>query len=663
MTTIKLGNSINDFKQLVSKFEAKEQDLKDVPKKLIDEFGYSCLANSLMFKEPQIPKYDEEGISEYMKTHKFKTIKSLVDYVNSFKNDIDKLFAIFSWEALNIEYDVKLFFSGQHKQTSLNEVFKTKKAVCAGYALFFREMANKANIDRNRFRIEEYSNLAKAFGFDDLNPPKEVKSDHASIYLEIDGVPFIAEPTWAAGSLMDDHKFKWDYNPKLFLIPLYKSLCDHYPCDQAQKLLTFNFPYSDFLKSCKVEPFGRYLKTESNPYVNFESKDGYVEQTYSCTGPIDFASFKIYQLKENTLYEIRADSISSYQIVQSQLPKHPERCRFKTSIAFPDKGFYKVDLYLDKPHILTYFVNCLTKSSLSAELNYNSFHESKFVPIAPTRILTQVKNGYAIIRFAVIPKRSDLIWDIEKLADQNSLNPGGETIDRKCGRFISLQIPFDSERYEDQLCVTFPSNGRYTVMIYLANDIGSYTAYMRYFFDVTGTSKQAPVNPAKYVFKDRTFAPRKITDGKGNEVIIKPNQNCYLVNKKEQTLQMKTANPNDDIHLEFKREDKTMVFVKQSGQEGDFRKFDWTIPDEFGEYHLKGWINDNYCIDLTYIYTNEVQKGPTKEETQLLNEYRSKIDKNFVIPEEKVDNKKKPEQNTANEEVEKKRSSKCCLLI
>ncbi|KAK8837907.1 hypothetical protein M9Y10_035848 [Tritrichomonas musculus] len=200
-------------------------------------------------------------------------------------------------------------------------------------------------------------------------------------------------------------------------------------------------------------------------------------------------------------------------------------------------------------------------------------------------------------------------------------------------------------------------------MVYLANDIGSYTAYMRYFFDVTGASKQAPVNPAKYVFKDRTFAPRKITDGKGNEVIIKPNQNCYLVNKKEQTLQMKTANPNDDIHLEFKREDKTMVFVKQSGQEGDFRKFDWTIPDEFGEYHLIGWINDNYCIDLTYIYTNEVQKGPTKEETQLLNEYRSKIDKNFVKPEEKVDNKKKPEQNTTNEEVEKKRSSKCCLLI
>ena len=80
--TIKLGKSLNDLKQLVSKFEAKEQDLKDIPKKFVSEFGYACLANALMIKEPQYPKYDEANISEYIKTHQFGNINSLITSIH-----------------------------------------------------------------------------------------------------------------------------------------------------------------------------------------------------------------------------------------------------------------------------------------------------------------------------------------------------------------------------------------------------------------------------------------------------------------------------------------------------------------------------------------------------------------------------------------------------
>lgn len=45
---------INKLKQLVLTFEKNEKDLTDVPKELVNIFGYSCLANSLMFKEPKI---------------------------------------------------------------------------------------------------------------------------------------------------------------------------------------------------------------------------------------------------------------------------------------------------------------------------------------------------------------------------------------------------------------------------------------------------------------------------------------------------------------------------------------------------------------------------------------------------------------------------------
>ena len=208
MSLIKIKDeAFKKLKELVSLFEENEMELTDAPKELISQFGYSCLANSLMFKEPEIPRYDKNYIVDFIKKHNFPTVESLCNYILSLKNDIDKLFAIFCWAALNIKYDVDAFFSDNIRSTTLEEVFNTKRAVCSGYALFYKEMAKRAKINTKKIKIHEYSNLSKAYGFDPLNPPKNVESDHASIYLEIDGVPFISEPTWASGSIDKNKKF------------------------------------------------------------------------------------------------------------------------------------------------------------------------------------------------------------------------------------------------------------------------------------------------------------------------------------------------------------------------------------------------------------------------------------------------------------------------
>lgn len=688
--TIKLNtDSLNELKALISKFEENELDLvKDVPKKLVSEFGYSCLANALMFKEPKIPQYNQEEISEFMKTHTFNTLDSLINYVKSVKGDINKLFAIFSWAALNIQYDTQSYFSGNLKGTTLEEVFKTKLAVCEGYALFVKEMAKRVNLNDKRITIKPYSNYAKGYSFDPLNPPKEVKSNHASVYLEIDGVPFIAEPTWAAGHIGEGKKFQWDYDPQLFLIPVYKTLCDHYPCDESKSLLPFEYPYQDYVKSCKVSPFDRYLKAEGIPFVNFESKNGYVEQFYSCTGPIDFVNFKIFVKKKKTFEQIDSEGISSYVIVKTRLPKHTERCRFQTAIGLPAKGFYHIQMFIDGPFAIEYYVNSLQKCSISIPLKVNLYHEQKFIPITPKTVLTSVTTGYALIRFAVAPKRADLLWDIVKLAKPNTLTPKGEEITRQRGRLISLNIPFDDERYEDQLLITFPSNGRYSVLVYLANDIGSYTTYMRYFFDVTGVTSEnsTPINPASLMYKGRTFAPMKIFDSDKNEVIIKPNQNCFYVSKREQSLLIKTNKITDDIHLELRKEDKTLIFIKQDGSEGDFRRYSWTMPDEFGEFFLKGWINDTFTLSIPYVYSKDALKEPTNEENELLAELKSitDLDESKLLRKKREEEerrrkeeekkkeeerkrleqqKKKQDQGQSDVSADKKKSSKCCLLI
>lgn len=574
----KKKDPLSRLKQLVIKFEEKETELTDVPKDLIEEFGYACLANSLMFKEPEIPKHNEKEISAYIQNNTFNTLNSLISYIKSLNDDIDKLFAIFSYAALNIQYDTESFFSGNHKNATLESVFETKLAVCAGYSIFFTEMAKRVNLNTKRIVIKEYSNFSKAYGFDPLNPPRTVSSDHASIHVTIDGVPFVSEPTWAAGFLNDNKQFEWRYNPKLFLIPYYKSLCDHYPCDESQRLLPFKFSFDDFFKSCNVDPFDRYLKTESNPYVNIESKDGYLEQIYSCTGPSDWISMQIFKKNGNQFSQISSDGITSYEIIQKRLPKHPERCRFITSIAFPEKGFYQVKLFIDGPHALTYFVNSLTRSSIPVPLKYNPFHESKFIPIAPKRILSTVKHGVALIRFAVSPKRSAILWDITRLSDQNSLIREGETIDRYYGKYSKLLIPFDDERYEDQLCVTFPSNGRYSVYLYLANDEGSYTSYITYFFDVSGASSDRKyISPTDFMFKGRTFAP-------GSEVTLGSEEIENLKEPSQAELkllaELKTKTDQDEAKVEIRRGRPHKKKNKKSNDDDDDNSQDSACEDK-----------------------------------------------------------------------------------
>lgn len=89
------------LEQLVSIFEESKIDLTQVPQRFIDQYGYASLSNALMFKVPPIPKYDLE-ISTFIKNHAFKTLDSLILYIQSIDNDIDKLFAIFCYAAFNI---------------------------------------------------------------------------------------------------------------------------------------------------------------------------------------------------------------------------------------------------------------------------------------------------------------------------------------------------------------------------------------------------------------------------------------------------------------------------------------------------------------------------------------------------------------------------------
>ena len=653
--TIKCDESLNKLQELVSIFENNDKELTDVPQEMIDKFGFSCLANSLMFKEPKIPKYDDKTIVEYMKTHEFPTVDSLCNYVKSLEDDINKLFAIFTWAALNIIYDMEALLSGNIRSTTLEEVFKTKKAVCSGYAVFYIEMTKRTNIDTSKIIIKNYSNLSKGYGYNHLNPPKYVKSDHASVFIEINGSKFISEPTWGAGGTVNN-EYKHNFRPEYFLIPIYRSLNDHYPCDNTEEMLPFKFPLHDYVKSCKMHLLKRNLKTESIPFVNFECKDGYLEQIYSCVGPIDFISFRLYLKKNNTFYQISEEGIIGYEIIQKRLPKHPERCRFRVSIAFPQKGFYKIEMFIDTNEAVEYYVNNLEKSSISIPLSTNCWQDQKFIPIIPKKVLTNINLSYAVIRFAVSPKRSGVLCRIFKLNNKNSFEKNGQLIDQKYYTYATLKLPFDDERYEDIVIVNFPFIGRYAVDLYLSNDIGSYNSFITYYFDVNYDTKKnfQLTDVSHFLYSGRSFTETKYYHETNDEIIFNPNFDGFLVNECNQTFELKTNLNEDAINVQVQQNDHRTIFPKIIDQNDCVKRFQFTLSNGYGSYNLFGWFNhlDQPLIKIKYFYVDDL-KEPDQKEIDLLNDLKKIIDQ-----EKREDNYKEiiHELESENEPKEKNKT-------
>ena len=89
-------------------------------------------------------------------------------------------------------------------------------------------------------------------------------------------------------------------------------------------------------------------------------------------------------------------------------------------------------MYIDSLKVLNYFIIVPQKNEGSIPVTLNYFNDSKFIQMTPKTVLSEVVNGVVM---AI--KRSDILWDIIKLNDQNAFNIDGEIIDRKNYKFYS----------------------------------------------------------------------------------------------------------------------------------------------------------------------------------------------------------------------------------
>lgn len=209
-------------------------------------FCLLCLASS--FVQAQISETRLLQIDSLVnKTPKpsTKKIETLSAYLGSIgTTDEEKAYAVFSWVAHHVKYDIKVFQKGYVPKCSAEEVLKGRVSVCQGYSELFKSLAEKAGLE-----CKFVPGYSKGVNYRDGMKFRE--PDHAWNLVKYNEGWHLIDCTWASGVIANSemgakftpvfNRFWFDPAPKLFLL-------SHFPTEKEALLVEQNITLEDFQK-------------------------------------------------------------------------------------------------------------------------------------------------------------------------------------------------------------------------------------------------------------------------------------------------------------------------------------------------------------------------------------------------------------------------------
>lgn len=214
---------------------------------------------------------------------------------NDFTTEHDKARAIYSWIALNIEYDVDTFLdppkpkeisksdSDAAKQIQLlnaktaQKAFRSKKAVCEGFSQLYQHLAVLAGLKCQVIHGDAKVELT------DIGRRNYILN-HAWNSVQVDGKWILVDATWGQGSYDSRRKVSvkkftpiyFDMDPKYFNAKHYAESA-MYKGNTGNKAEFLNGPliYNDFIEeNCEVlMPFSGVVNANEGDKINFKVKN------------------------------------------------------------------------------------------------------------------------------------------------------------------------------------------------------------------------------------------------------------------------------------------------------------------------------------------------------------------------------------------------------
>lgn len=215
--------------QEFEKKDAKPEPEKDaVNTESVDRAAYTTAIN--------FTKVDQYALGL---TQRYKNIPALAkDLLAPFSTQQEKVRAIFIWITNNISYDCIAYHSNKSSRVNFtykteaelaskkehyyydyaSRVLQSRKAVCEGYAALFNALCKIAGVESEVVIGTASNNIDK---IKRLKEKKNFFANHTWNKVQIDGVWYYADATWASGYCDPGVKhFFREFKPYYFITPL-----------------------------------------------------------------------------------------------------------------------------------------------------------------------------------------------------------------------------------------------------------------------------------------------------------------------------------------------------------------------------------------------------------------------------------------------------------
>lgn len=202
---------------------------------------------------------------------------SLITELTSEKNVIDRIWIIYYWISQNIRYDIDADFSSNNRHQKAEDVFRTGKSTCEGYASIFKTLCDALVIP-----CEKISGYAKDYNFK-IAQPNFSQTNHTWNAVQIHGKHwYLIDSAWGTGYIDGNHEYKKDLKPHYFLAQPEHMIYNHLPEESRWQLLTKPISMDDYLRLPHVHSYYfiyglNIISPRYSSYVSFDGKQSFAE--------------------------------------------------------------------------------------------------------------------------------------------------------------------------------------------------------------------------------------------------------------------------------------------------------------------------------------------------------------------------------------------------
>ncbi|MGB0840363.1 MAG: transglutaminase domain-containing protein, partial [Chitinophagales bacterium] len=167
------------------------------------------------------------------------TPKRITQYLASLgTNDLEKVRAFYVWLTNNVQYDMAALKQDKRINQTNQHILERGKAVCWGYATFFKTMCDQVGISAAIISGYSKGTVTETYDLSEV--------DHAWSGVKINGEWHLLDATWGAAYVVNHNNFIPSYNDDYFLPPASRFLLKHLPADPVWQLLDCPISPNDF---------------------------------------------------------------------------------------------------------------------------------------------------------------------------------------------------------------------------------------------------------------------------------------------------------------------------------------------------------------------------------------------------------------------------------